>query len=325
MVIMNKRHLEKVLAYPAVLLLFALASCTQPAVVTDILMSYPPTVEPDAVVVYEEGQQVPPGAMSIGRVAVVDRGTSHHCKYDQVLALAKKKTAELGGDALRIEEHTTPSLWHGTCHQIIGSMLITGKVDIDSLDFSTMARNELQQSELMMRRVNKASGPANAVKVEAGPGFIVSTVETPVGRYNSRVGTDFMVSYQHIWKSCFGVGFTYAHNATGYNSLGTLKIDYVGADWVYSQLFGKKKNWRYDWSLGIGYAHYSIEGWEKQGGVGVRWGAGLQYMLSKRIGLGLEFNSITTNFKKPDGVELEKNQNYGYQRINLLGGLHFYF
>ena len=44
-------------------------------------------------------------AETIGRVSVVDRGTSTNCRYDQVLHLAQEATGKIGGNGLAITNH----------------------------------------------------------------------------------------------------------------------------------------------------------------------------------------------------------------------------
>ena len=57
------------------------------------------------------GEKVPNTAETIGRVSVVDRGTSTNCRYDQVLHLAQEATGKIGGNGLAITNHQKPSFW----------------------------------------------------------------------------------------------------------------------------------------------------------------------------------------------------------------------
>ena len=68
----------KLLAATAMLLL---TSCS-PKVVTNIIRTYPDIIPADSVYVIGLGEKVPNTAETIGRVSVVDRGTSTNCRYD---------------------------------------------------------------------------------------------------------------------------------------------------------------------------------------------------------------------------------------------------
>ena len=81
----------KLLAATAMLLL---TSCS-PKVVTNIVRTYPDIIPADSVYVIGLGEKVPNTAETIGRVSVVDRGTSTNCRYDQVLHLAQEATGRL--------------------------------------------------------------------------------------------------------------------------------------------------------------------------------------------------------------------------------------
>lgn len=104
------------------LLTLFLGSCA-PKVLTEIKSTHTPIVTAQEVHLYEVGDSVPQSAKLIGRVKVLDSGLSTQCQYDQVIALAKKETAQSGGNALALTEHRKPSIW-SSCHQIAGNMLL---------------------------------------------------------------------------------------------------------------------------------------------------------------------------------------------------------
>lgn len=89
---MKKAHL-----FVAGATLLLLTACS-PKVVTHISKTYPDVIPADSVHVIEPGGMVPNTAETIGRVAVVDRGFSNKCRYDQVLRLAQEATGKNGGN-----------------------------------------------------------------------------------------------------------------------------------------------------------------------------------------------------------------------------------
>ena len=40
---------------------------------------------------------------------------------------------------------------------------------------------------------------------------------------------------------------------------------------------------------------------------------------------GTQFNLFSVNMKKPDDLELKKNESYGIRHVGLLAGLRYYF
>ena len=85
------------------LLTLFLGSCA-PKVLTEIKSTHTPIVTAQEVHLYEVGDSVPQSAKLIGRVKVLDSGLSTQCQYDQVIALAKKETAQSGGNALALTD-----------------------------------------------------------------------------------------------------------------------------------------------------------------------------------------------------------------------------
>lgn len=77
----------KLLAATAMLLL---TSCS-PKVVTNIVRTYPGIIPADSVYVIGLGEKVPNTAETIGRVSVVDRGTSMGHRTKRILRIERKE------------------------------------------------------------------------------------------------------------------------------------------------------------------------------------------------------------------------------------------
>ena len=120
---MKKKEFMKMVLFSAVAV--CLTSCAMnPKVTADLMGTYPQR-SADQVVIYEEGDTVPANATVVGKVKVTDGGMTRtlDCLYGNVLALAVKKTAESGGNALHIDNHKQPD-FVSTCHRIWGTMLL---------------------------------------------------------------------------------------------------------------------------------------------------------------------------------------------------------
>ena len=316
--------MKKQVLWPFVALSAFVCSCS-PRVTTEVLLSRS-AQNPDSVIVYEVGDFVPNSAEVVGNIAVRDRGTTTKCKYDYVLHLAKKRTAECGGNALLLTEHREPNVWVSTCHQIWGKMLYLEdrQVFYESYNpvMEQVAREEAERSADVYHEQKQVLTPRNVVKLNVGPSQITSRLETPIGSYKRKWGTDAQLSYEHFFLLFnLGVAVVFDHSVFSFGNVGSLKNDFLGAGLAWSAL---TRNFRWNIGVVMGYGH-GDDSYVDQGGFAALAYYGVEYMLSKHVGLGIDVNGYSNRWKKPQGIILKKNEYYGLGRFNLLGGLRFYF
>lgn len=72
----------------------------------------------EEVIVLPLYQSAPEDALVIGEVRIGDSGFSTNCGYDIAIEKAKLEARKLGGNAVKITEHKTPSPLSSTCHRI---------------------------------------------------------------------------------------------------------------------------------------------------------------------------------------------------------------
>ena len=308
------------------IVMILIQSCTKPDVITDILMTYPQSVSADSVKVFEPDDAVPADAMRLGHVSVVDDGLSHNCKYHQVLALARQETAKIGGNALHVVEHTTPSFQRGTCHQIEGDMLLLGQINVDSIDFLSYARGALEQEERFFVEDISRRVPANRVRISGGVAFDPDKLETIYGKSRLRNGWTGQVSFEHFMEGSISWGFTYAHVKGDFSRLGQYRMDFVGPSAGFARRFKNNLNWIFNFNAAFGLAYYNIEDFHNNYGFGGSINGGVDFMLTRNIALGMEAGFVVGAFKKPAEVILdEEEQGFTLGTLHLLGGLRFYF
>ena len=313
-----------------------LAGCSStPRVLTDIDVKLPAR-ETDSLMIYEEGATVPGQAVTVGTVRVMDGGMTptYKCLYSQMLALAVNKTLESGGNGLRIDQHKLPSRMGSTCHQIWGTMLLVPDSLVTEDAHTSIGRLEAGKDQELLdmakesinRLENMKKNPKNVVKVSAGPGWITSEFETPYRTYRTKGGFDFTVDYEHLWPTGLGLGVNYLHNSTSFDEGFDVKMWYLGPSLAMSMKLSEK--WRMDVLLGCGlnsytekYGPYS----ETETDLGVMGQLGVEYMLTKRLGLGVQYDLFSVRMDKPEGYQTDKDEFYGIKRLNLLAGLRFYF
>lgn len=308
----------KLYAAATVLLLTA---CSSPKVITDIVKTYPGIIPADSVYVIELGEKVPNTAEALGRVSVVDRGNSTHCRYDQVLHLAKEATGQVGGNGLVLTDHLKPSFWGSSCHQISGLMLRLSDREVDTLSVSTV--QDMIDLDKVITRKRKASRRVSPHTFEAsiGYGWVDSKLYDMNGEsLGFKGGLDWKLSYEYAWSSGWGVGVQYSGSRTSFEG-GDMMLSYIAPELLMRARFNR---WILKWGLGVGLFLYD-DSYYNASGVGMHVNLGMEYMLSDHWGIGLSFNTINASLPNQEGVKLKDNERSGISRLNALGGLRYYF
>ncbi|WP_106831136.1 hypothetical protein [Parabacteroides pacaensis] len=300
--------------------LFSLVACS-PRVMTDLVKTYPDMVSVDSVVVFEPGETIPNTAESLGRIAVVDRGTSTKCKYDQVLRLACEQTGKAGGNGLAITKHLKPSLWGSSCHQITGIMIRLKDMDIDTLKANSVQESIELSSRTTQEMQAKRTPPFNTIEASVGYSWITSKLYSSTGeKYKKKGGLEWKLVYDRVFKNGLGFGVLYSGFHASFLE-GNMKLSYIAPAFV-----GRTRidNWIVKYAIGCGLFIYDDDYWHANC-FGFHVEAGCEYRLTKNIGIGLSLNAISGTLPKQEGVELRKDESSGIVRVNLLGGLRFYF
>lgn len=306
----------------ATTLLLLLTGCS-PRVITDIVKVYPPTVSADSVTVYEPGEAVPNSAESIGRVAVVDAGMSSKCRYDQVLRIAQEETAKVGGNGLLITDHKKPSLWGSSCHQITGTMLLISDPTIDPQAPNPLAEAILKNRNAREERAKKRQAPTHTISFSYGYGYVYSQIETPNKTYKGKSGADWKLEYNWVHRTGFGFGLQYSGFRTDFPIEGYMALTYIAPSFIGRIKVGDA--WILKYGIGMGYFRYNDSGYETLSGLGVDVSVGAEYMVSKNVGLGIDLQSISGNLPEQSEILLDANKRSGIARINIQGGVKFYF
>ena len=313
----------------------AITGCqSAPRVIAELTEHYPARPA-DSVMVYELGEQVPAEAKVIGTVKVTDGGftPSYKCLYGNMLSLAVKKTAESGGNALRIDQHKEPSVWSSTCHRIWGSMLLLpdSLVNIDAVSAIQKAElnNDTELANMAREQISRyeraTNNPKNIFNANVGYGIVSSKIVTDRHEYKNKGGFSADLSYQHFW-TMIGVGADLNFFHTSFDEGFDVDLFYFGPNVGFGLKLGEK--WRSDATLSLGYGNYKESKWGisySEGGFAGKFGINLEYMCTKNLGIGIKLDAFSMSLDRPDGFELNKDEFYGIRRTDILGGLRFYF
>lgn len=311
------------------------ACSTLPKVTADVVEQHPAR-SVDSVRVYEPGEALPAEARAIGTVRVRDGGLTptYRCLYANMLALAVRKTAENGGNAFHVDEHKLPQVFGSTCHQVKGTMYVVADSLVTENTSTGLARIEERadaelveqvRRQVMTAREKMADTPHNFFKASAGPSWITTRFVTPWHEYKGKVGFEYALQYQHVFR-ILGFGIDLLNYSTSFPEGFDVKLLYVGPSMVVKYRIGGK--WLLDAAFGLGYSRYKESAGRfsaTEGALGVMGELGVEYMLSKHVGLGIQTNILSMRMKEPEGVDLGDDTYYGLGRMNLLGGLRVYF
>lgn len=308
--------------FPSALLLsLLLSSCGGPRILTNVLKKYPDTLPVDSVRVFEIGDPVPNSAEALGRVAVIDAGmtVTSRCHYDEVLRIAREETGKVGGNGLALTDHLKPSFWGSSCHQISGMMLRLTDFEIDTLRSNPIQEAIEMGYEMQKKEEKDRMAPANTFEASIGYGWITSDIYSSTGeKYGSKGGMEWNLEYNHVFRSGFGFGLQYSGCKVSVPE-GDMSLSYVAPSVV---LRRKIDSWIFKCGVGVGAFFYSQSGYNATS-VGVSTTLGMEYMVAKSVGLGLSVNAIGASL--PDQEGLPEDQNSGIGRLNVTGGIRFYF
>ena len=289
----------------------------------------------DSIAIYEEGQVVPDGAREIGKVKVTDGGLtpSVNCMYPNMLALAVKKTAECGGNGLRIDQHKQPSVWTSTCHRIWGTMLLlpdslqrgSTQSVLQELEASndTEVQNAVNQRMAAYERLFNT--PSNIVKVNLGMSLLVSKYQAVGSTYRTKAAFDYSIEYQHLWK-WIGLGLNFERAQFSFDRGEKFGLSCLGPDVIFSIMSGKRLRWEFSCGVELALYHEEYRDWSwSDSYASLRASMSVEYRFAKNLAVGLQYDVTSIRAKAPDGVELKEGEHYGFDRLHLLTGLRYYF
>ena len=302
-----------------------LCGCS-PRVHTSLQGQYPAR-SADSVRVYGLGETPPAMAETVGYIDVTDAGLTTQCRYPQVLKKAVERTAACGGNALSITQHMKPDFW-SSCHRISGTMLLVPDSVVTASSHEEIQRMEVLQDEAVANRKLEEQKtvvrPQDMFRLAIGPTWISSKVYiTPQKYYKNRHATDICADYEHLWTSGLGLGVNFSHNHASFDRYGSFTQLYLGPSLVYA--IRKVRHVGIECALGLGYSFYAEKGGYTDGGLGIMYKLGVEYLFTEHFGVGLQYNSWSNYYSKPDDFELSKDEEYRLDRWGFQLGVHYYF
>ena len=184
--------------------------------------------------------------------------------------------------------------------------------------------------------------PTNVIKLSGGLSFIASNVyiedqyASQIRRCTWKPGISALVEYEHIFKSGWGFGLNTIYNDTRYfNGLRNntkknlaLRQFYIGPSVVRRSIISDR--WLVEGAFGMGYAYTDGDITDGISGVGFMAKGGVEYLLSRHVGIGAELNDVIvlTGFED-EYLKKVFPKDYsgmnGTVRFDIALGIRFYF
>jgi hypothetical protein len=349
--------LKESVLIPVILGLLALGSCA-PKVITKVNKTYPAAQYNQEVRIFDIEEITPAESEVLGQIVIKDNGFSINCGYEEVMNLARIEARKLGGNALKIIDHRWPSTFGSSCHQINATVLLISNQAIEQV--TPVPENLYVRKESPANKIVD-SGRKLRIAINGGPSWRIG--ETPEGISSAerdylrelKSGYSFSAELTYQLNENVGLGGKFSHYGSKH-SVSTITIDfpdgtsYTGptSDNIKIQFIGpmlftrqvsynEKGAFTGDFSLGyLSYKNVSTLGPSflqiSGANVGLSFGAGYEFYLSKSVGLGLSlsatFGTLTKleigNSISSTTIKLQEGQYENLGRLDLLLGLRLY-
>ena len=322
-----------------------------PQVTSEMVTSGYDPVATNKVMIVESIDKVEK-AQAIGQVTVDGKTESVKSQYGKMLGLAVRETAQKGGNVLVMDYSEMDK------NRLKGTMAYTDGEVNDSLTLSVRRIDELKAKLLGPTKTVAKKATANAeaaidtataitnnqveadgwqqeeeepqgimFKIGAGPMWTTSKLYLTTDAKNyvtDQRGYAINLSIAYTGKNIYGFGadfygcrtevdipdnFSYFGNKPDY------LVMYLGPS---ALIGGNITPWlRLDASLGLGLTYYHDDAQNKVG-YGSRLTLGVEFMVTKTLGIGIDGVRQRCVFSKPDGFKQPDNESYGFEHLGAM-------
>ena len=350
--------MKKIVKRTSYLMLIAglLTSCS-PQVTSEMVSSGYDPVATNKVMIVESIDKVEK-AQAIGQVTVDGKAESVKSEYGKMLGMAVRETAQKGGNVLVMDYSEMDK------NRLKGTMAYTDGEVNDSLTLSVRRIDELK-AKLWGPTKTTAIKAANAeaatdttavitnsqaevdgwqqeeeepqgimFKIGAGPMWTTSKLYLTTDAENyvtDQRGYGLNLSIAYTGKNIYGFGADFygvrteidiPNNIRYYGNKPDYLMMYLGPS---ALIGGNITPWlRLDASLGLGLAYYHDDG-QNEIGFGSRMTVGMEIMVTKTLGIGIDGVRQRCVFSKPDGFKQPDNESYGFENLGAMLTARFHY
>jgi len=333
----------------------ALVGCS-PQVTSEMLSNGYDPVPTNKVMIVGEGEST--GDMqTIGQVTVDGKTESVKSQYGKMLGLAVRETAQKGGNMLVVDNSAIDkNLLKGTMGHTDGKV-------IDSLTLSVKRIDELKAHLWgKPKTVNTAETKTDKTETDVPEAATAEAESTGWQQEEESQGIIFKLGFGPMWTTSklylsndaknyvsdqrgyainLSIAYTgnkiYGFGADFYGSRTEIEIPdnfmYIGNKPDYIMMYlgpsaligGNITPWlRLDASLGLGLAYYHDDG-QNEIGFGSRMTVGMEIMVTKTLGIGIDGVRQRCVFSKPDGFKQPDNESYGFDHLGAMLTVRFHY
>ena len=161
-----------------------LNSCS-PKISTTINKNYAAIDFREEVRIFGIKDPIPANSEVLGVVNIGDTGFSTNCGWDVVIDKARMEARKVGGNAIKITEHTPPSAFGSSCDRISAKIL---KVEnLENIPLNTPSDSTLVNADYALLHVYRSSASGSLVN------------------YDLHLGDSIICNVQNKWKKTFKI------------------------------------------------------------------------------------------------------------------------
>lgn len=171
-------------------------------------------------------------------------------------------------------------------------------------------------------------------KISAGPMWTTSKIylTADASQYlSNQRGYGVALSLTNTGGKLYGFGADFYASRTSLDIPETFHVRDCNYTLMYlgpcALIGGNLTNWlRLDASLGLGLAYYQEDGQteETEFGFGFRWTIGMEIMVTKTTGIGVDMVRQIGRFKRPEGFQQPKGEAYGIENLGVMATVRFH-
>jgi hypothetical protein len=333
-----------------------LVGCS-PQVTSEMVTSGYDPVATNKVMIVESIDKVEK-AQAIGQVTVDGKAESVKSEYGKMLGMAVRETAQKGGNVLVMDYSEMDK------NRLNGTMAYTDGEVNDSLTLSVRRIDELKahlwgkpatvntaatktdKTETDVPEAATAEAESTGwqqeeeepqgimFKIGAGPMWTTSKLYLTTDAENyvtDQRGYGLNLSIAYTGKNIYGFGADFygvrteidiPNNIRYYGNKPDYLMMYLGPS---ALIGGNITPWlRLDASLGLGLAYYHDDG-QNEIGFGSRMTVGMEIMVTKTLGIGIDGVRQRCVFSKPDGFKQPDNESYGFDHLGAMLTVRFHY
>lgn len=344
--------------YTLIIVIVGVAAGCSPRVTSDVMTYEFKPVPTNKVMIVGKTDSIFERVRTIGQLTVDGKSVSVSREYGRVLSMAVCETARNGGNVLVVDhsalkENRLKGMIANTECDVIDSLTLSAK-RLQQLQATITGHRQAAQAAVVRQQEESSTPSVDAWAIENTVGYPVRPTDSPTaikeesskrsgmlkisagpmwttsklyydnsGHYVSgKCGFGLALSLSSIGSKSFGLGadFYVSHTQIDVPQLPSYEdcsytMGYVGPCVLYQAAITDR--FLIETSLGSGLAYYHDVG-QSEFGFGIRASAGLEYMVTKSVGIGVDLLRQTSRYSRPNGFNQPKGEGYGVEHLGVM-------